>query len=103
MKMSTRDLLIAMSLIHSSEYESGHIHDEKVLECIMDMYFYMLYGGIGNEQKKEDYFNEFEKKYKLLNKEQQDEVKNDYISIIESQEKNKNKEKVKKKGMIDYE
>ena len=101
MRKSTRDMLVAMSLVRGSEFEGGYIRDEKVIECVMDMYFYMLYGGIGNESKKEEYFNEFEKKYRALNKEQQEEVKNDYISIIEAQEKNK--EKVKKKGMIDYE
>ena len=100
MKQSTRDLLIAMSLIGANDYGGYFPNDEHVIECVWDMYFYMLYSGI-NESKKEEYFNEFGKKYNKLNKEQQEMVRNEYISIIEAQEKNK--EKVKKKGMNEYE
>ena len=100
-KKNVMNLLMAMSLIGTNEYVGYYISDEKVSECIMDMYFYMMYSGIGNEEKKELYFKEFEKKFDNLNEEQQEEVKKEYIDIIEAQ--NKEKEKIKKKGMNDYE
>ena len=101
MKKSVRDILITSALLKTTEFEGGCINDDRVLECIMDMYFYMLYNGIGNDPKKEEYFREFEKKYNNLNKEQQEIVKQEYIDIIETQ--NKNREKVKKKGNDKYE
>ena len=100
-KKSAMNLLLAMSLIGANEYASYYISDEKVSECLMDMYFYMMYSGIGEEKKQEEFLNEFEKKYNDLSEEQQEMVKNEYIDIIETQ--NKNKEKVKKKGMNNYE
>lgn len=101
MKKKGMDYLLAMSLLGKSEYVGYFPNDERVLECLWDMYFYMMYSGIGNENKKEEYYHEFEKKYDKLNEEQQEEVKNEYMNIIEAQ--NKEKEKIKKKGMIDYE
>ena len=101
MKKSIMDLLITSSLLNKSEYGGYFINDEKVMECLMDMYFYMLYNGVGNDSKTEEYFSEFEKKYRNLNKEQQEIIKNDYTEIIESQ--NKNRDTVKKKGMNKYE
>ena len=100
-KKSVMNLLMAMSMLGTNEYAGYYISDEKVSECLMDMYFYMMYSGIGEEKKQEEFFNEFEKKFDNLNEEQQEMVKNEYIDIIETQ--NKNKEKVKKKGMNDYE
>ena len=103
MNKSILNLLMASSLLHTNEYGGYFINDDRVQECIMDMYFYMLYNGANNEDKKEEYFNEFEKKYNELNKEQQELVKNEYVDIIETQNKNREKEKVKKKGMNKYE
>jgi len=103
MKKSVMDLLIASTLLNRSEYGGYFINDERVMECIMDMYFYMLYSGVGNGEKTEEFFSEFEKKYKNLNKEQQEIVKKEYIDIIEAQDKNIEKEKIKKKGMNKYE
>ena len=100
-KKSAMDFLLAFSLIGGNEYGGYYPTDEKVIACLWDMYFYMMYSGLGNEDKKEEYFNEFGKKFDNLNKEQQEEVKNEYISIIEAQDKNK--EKIKKKGMNNYE
>ena len=91
---------MAMSLMGSFEYASYYPSDERVVECIMDMYFYMMYTGI-NDEKKEEYLNEFAKKYNNLDKEQKEMVKNEYIDIIKTQKKNR--EKIKKKGMNDYE
>ena len=103
MKKSTIDLLIPMYLIGNSEYNDFYIDDNKVSECLTDMFFYMMYVSIGNEEKKEEYFNEFEKKYDNLDDEQQEKVKREYINIIEAQNKNREKERVKKKGMNNYE
>ena len=97
------DLFTAMSLLDDSEYERYYPTGEQVVECLWDMYFYMIYSRIGNVLKKEEYFKEFEKKFNKLNKEQQEEVKKEYISIIEAQEKKRKNEKVKKKGMKNYE
>ena len=102
-KKTARDLLTVMSLLGVSEYEGYYPTDERVVECMWDMYFYMMYSGIGNEEKKEEYFQEFGKKYDKLTKEQQEEVKKEYKNIIEAQEKNREEGKVKKKGMINYE
>ena len=96
MKKSTMDVLLTSALLGTHEYEGYFINDEKVSECIMDMYFYMLY-GLDNIEKKEEYFHEFEKKYKELNKEQQEFVKKEYNDIIEKQKKNREKEKIKRK------
>ena len=103
MNKNILNLLMASSLLNTNEYGGYFINDERVQECIMAMYFYMLYNGANNEEKKEEYFNEFENKYNKLNKEQQEQVKKEYIDIIETQNRNREKEKVKKKGMINYE
>jgi len=100
-KEKVMDLLMAMSLIGPREYDGYFPNDERVVECLWDMYFYMMYNGIGNKEKKEEYFNEFGKKFDNLNEKQQEEVRKEYINIIEAQEKNR--EKVKKKGMNKYE
>jgi len=102
-KKKVFDLLTAMSFFGTSEYAGYYPTDERVIECLMDMYFYMLYKDMDNEEKKEEYFQEFENKYDKLNGEQQEEVKNEYINIIEAQKKNREKEKIKKKGMNNYE
>ena len=101
MNKSIMNILLTSSILGTHEYEGYLINDERVLECVMDMYFYMLYSGVDNDEKKEEYFNEFGKKYEKLNAEQKDLVKQEYMNIIETQ--NKNRGKVKKKGMIDYE
>ena len=101
MNKSIRDILIVSSLIHTSGFEGGYINDEKVNECIMDMYLYMLYNGINNDAKKEEYFKKFENGYRELNEEQQEIVKQEYNNIIETQDKER--KKVKKKGMRKYE
>lgn len=100
MKKSTRDLLLAMSMIHAGDYGGYFPNNKHVVECLWDMYFYMLYSGV-DEERKEEYFNEFSEKYNKLTEEQREEVRKEYISIIASQEKNK--EKVKRKGMNEYE
>lgn len=97
---AVRDLLLSFSLIGGHDYENIPIFDNEVDECLMNMYFYMMCNSV-NEDKKQEYFNEFEKSYNKLNDEQKEIVKKDYLDIMEAQ--NKNKEKVKKKGMINYE
>ncbi len=61
MNKRTMDILFTSALLHNYEYDGYFINDERVSECIMDMYFYMLY-GLDNLKKKEEYFHEFEKK-----------------------------------------
>ena len=100
-KKTIMDLLLAFSSIGGNEYSDIPVFDEKVNECLMDMYFYMLYNGDNNETKKEEYFHEFENKYNKLNEKQQEEVRKEYKNIIETQKKNR--EKVKRKGMIENE
>lgn len=101
MNKSVMSFLTAYSLIGGGEFGMEYLDDKDINECLMDMYFYMLYNGMDNDIKCEEYFHEFEKKYDKLNKEQQDIVKKEYFDIIEAQKKNKGK--VKKKGMINYE
>ena len=98
-KKNARDLLLAFSLINASDYSQNTVFDPEIDECLMNMYFYMMYGNI-NEEKRNEYFNEFERCYNKLNEEQQEIVRKDYFDIIESKN---NKGKVKKKGMINYE
>ena len=100
-KKKAMEFLLTMGMLGTGEYAYEYCHDPIVTNCLMDMYFYMMYSGIGNEEKKEEYLKEFGKKFDNLNKEQQEQVKNEYIDIIETQDKNK--EKVKKKGMNNYE
>jgi len=63
----------------------------------------MLCNGANYEQKKEEYFQEFERKYKELTSEQQLLVRQEYLNIIEAQKKNEEKGRVKKKGMMNDE
>lgn len=75
-------------------------YDDEIDECLMNMYFFMISDKMNND-KREELWQAFESSYQKLNSEQQEIVKKDYLSIIDAQ--NKNKEKVKKKGMINYE
>jgi len=100
MNKKIMDMLLISQLISNGEYESSNINDEKVLDCIMDMYFYMLYNA-DNNPLQEKYLDNFNQKYNALTKKQQKLVKQEYIDIIETQ--NKNREKVKRKGMNNYE
>lgn len=103
MNNTIRDLLLSMAIMGDAKYGQYYSYDEKVNDCLMSMYFYMLYNGMDNDVKREEYFKEFEKSYECLDKEQQDIVKKEYIDIIETQNKKREKEKIKKKGMRDYE
>ena len=102
-------ILLASSLIGVDEY-MPYINDEcfednEVCDCLMKMYFYMLISP-DEEEKKEKMFQEFRNKYHKLNEKQQELVKQDYINIINAQDKydeENEKIKVKKKGMINYE
>ena len=84
-----------MFAIGTFDYAFDYIDDEEVNDCLMSMYFYMICdSSLGN--KKEEYFKEFEDKYQKLNDEQKELVQKDYLSIIEAQDRNR--EKVKRKG-----
>ena len=102
MKKSVKDFLLtsAMSVLGNNEYAGDYIDDVDVLDCLMDLYYYMLSIDV-DPIKEKKYFEDFSKKYKKLNKEQREIVKKDYYDIVETRD---NKvEKVKKKGMINYE
>lgn len=92
------NILLISSLLGTNEYESLYIEDEKVNDCLMKMYFFMLLDE--SDDRKERMYKEFCLEYDKLNNEQQEIVKNEYIDIINAQN---NKDKVKKKGMINYE
>ena len=98
-----RDILLTSTLL-KNEYtkicEQDSIIDFSVRNCIINMYFYMMTSA-DNAIKKEEHFKQFEESYNNLTKEQQEIVKQEYINIIETQKKNR--EKVKRKGMINYE
>ena len=100
MNKSVMDLLLSLSLIGANEYSNFYVSDPKINDCLMNMYFYIMHP---NQSKKEEYFKEFEKSYDDLNDEQKQIVKQDFIEIMKAQNKNKEKEKVKRKGMINYE
>ena len=93
-----KNVLLVSSLIGTKDYSSlgFDIKDPEVLECLMNMYFFMLSDEM-DEQVHEEYWKKFQQTYRNLNKEQQEIVKKDYIDIITAQDKNE-KEKVKKKG-----
>ena len=104
MNKKIRDVLLIASLLGTHEYDCFELYDEEVTDCLMNMYFYMLTGE-SKEEVHEEYWKKFQESYRKLNKEQQEIVKNDYINIINAQDKNDEEEniKVKKKGMINYE
>ena len=97
MKKETRDVLLVSMLLGTNEYGFDYIDDDKVNECLMNMYFYMLSCEGNDQNRQNELFEEFDRCYKELNEEQQELVKNDYLSIIESQNKNTEKEKNKTK------
>ena len=103
MNSKIRNILLITSILGVNEYDSFVVHDKEVTKCLMYMYFYMLSDDT-DEKVHEEYWNKFDESYKKLNKEQQEIVKNDYIDIINAQNKNEEENiKVKKKGMINYE
>ena len=90
------DLLLSMSMIGANEFGNMmYIDDPLVNDCLMSMYFYMLYDS-NYAEKKEEKFQEFCEKYNNLDDEQKEIVKQDYLNIIEAQDRNR--EKVKRKG-----
>ena len=98
MDKSVMNLLLSLSLIGANEYGQVYVSDPKINDCLMNMYFYIMHP---NTNKKEEFFKEFEKSYDDLNDGQKEIVKQDFIEIMEAQEKNR--EKVKRKGMRNYE
>ena len=105
MNNKIRDILLTSMLLGTHEYAPFclDMHDEMVTDCLMNMYFYMLSSDM-DEKVHEKYWRIFDDSYQKLNKEQQEIVKNDYIEIINAQNKYENEKiKVKKKGMINYE
>ncbi len=85
MKKSLTNLLLLSSIFHANDYNFPIIEEEKVLDCIMSMYFYLLLEE--KDEKKEEYYEKFTRQYDSLTPEQQEQVKQDYLSIINEQEK----------------
>ena len=92
-------VLYSMITNLSDPYDTIH-YDDEIDECLMNMYFFMISDKMNND-KHEELWQAFESSYQKLNREQQEIVKKDYLTIINAQEKNKTK--VKKKVMINYE
>ena len=75
------------SLVDTGEFRGDYFEDEKIDDCLMDMYFYMMYVSIG-DKRSEEYFREYERKFSELTAEQQEYVKADYLNILESRNAN---------------
>ena len=88
--------------INDNYHLDNYIDDIEVNECLMEMYFYLLYSRI-DDKKAEEHLEKSHMIFQKLNSEQQEIVKNDIISIIETQKKENEKVKVKKKGFDKYE
>ncbi len=103
MNNKIRDILLTSLLLENDEYAPFclDLHDDMVTECLINLYFYLLSSDM-NEKVQEKYWRIFGGSFCKLNDEQREMVRNNYIEIINAQNKNKNI-KVKKKGMIDYE
>ena len=99
MKDIEKYLLFNMIMNFSDPYDIK-TYDEKVDECLMNMYFLMISDGMSKE-KREQLWKAFDESFNKLNSKQQEIVKQDFIDIINN--KNEIKKKVKKKGMINYE
>ena len=65
-----------------TEIDYTYAFDSEVTDCLMQMYFYMISGD-------DEHFNEFNELFDKLTPEKQEYVKKDFLSIIESQEKQK--------------
>ena len=87
------------SYLEHDELNNKYLFDEDVIECQIRMYLLMMIEE--NDDNYEKKYQSFLESYNKLNNEQQEYIKNDYLNIINAQINNK--EKVKKKGMIDYE
>ena len=81
-------------------FDYDFIMDPEVNDCLIKMYFFMMTGDGHPDHDK--YYNEFLHSYYSLNEKQQEIVRNDFINIIEAQDKNE-QEKVKRKGEMKYE
>lgn len=99
-------LAVAGIILSNSDFDENiSIEDMKyemdpdVSSCRTYLYFYMM---LDDDSKLQDeMFEEFSTRYHSLNESQQDYVKRDFISIINTQ--NKNKELVREKGNDKYE
>ncbi len=84
--------------------DSEYYFNNNVNDCLIKMYIVMLTRK--DDLQFEKKYNDFEKTYNLLNKEEQEYVKKEYTNIMnEKEEKNYNikKLKIKKKGNDKYE
>ena len=96
-----RDVLLESLMINKDEHIAFYTDDKDINKCLVNMYFYMLSNGM-DEKIHYKYWKKFQHCFCKLNKVQQEIIKNEYNEIINTLIKYK-KEKVKKKGMINYE
>lgn len=94
------NVLLASIAMGSGEYYGLYTDDKEVLDCLMDLYFYMLSINV-NEEREKKYFGDFSEKYKRLNQEQKEIVKKEYFDIVEARDREDIK--IKRKGMNKYE
>ena len=81
---------LAMSLGVYNNVFDDYIDDEKVNDCLTELYFTML---CDIEIKKDEHYSKFEKIYNELNEEQQEIVKKEIAKILDIEYKPKIKKK----------
>ena len=95
--MSKEDIVMSLGLMQSMmgrEYSGQNITlDSEVNDCLFYMYIFMM-------SSDEKFLDEFRIRYRRLNDEQREFVENDYNNIINTQD---DKEKIKRKGEMNYE
>ena len=95
-KKSAINFLVVSSMMNANKYNDADIDDQDVLDCLMDLYLYMLCIDVDDE-KEEKFFKAFSEKYKKLNDEQKEIVKKDYFDLVEDRERNNENVKIKGK------
>ena len=90
------------SYVHNYELEDDipveYWFDEELNDCLFYMYYVILCQG---DERGEMFSKEFMNRFEKLDQKKQIIVLKEYRNIIEAQEKNKGK--IKEKGMDDYE
>ena len=84
-------LALTLAMVPNNNYITGAYYtDPEVTDCLLKMYFFML--AEDDNPNKDRYFNEFDELYDKLSPEQQEIVKQDYLSIIEEQDRHLNED-----------
>ena len=96
MKKSLISLLAISTFPHTGEFDGPIVDDPKVLDCIMNMYFYLLLEE--NDPKKEEYYQKFEQQFDALPEKQKAIVKEDFLGMINAKEEQETKEFIKRQN-----